>query len=126
YARTGLRYLRPDRLRRLARQGYLQALPTLSKALGGRPVALPPALTVRYLDNTLNAIRALRPDLPAVAILPVTHRAAAYGYVHTGYGPAASAIGAWGARRGVPLVDLAALTRDHVLGGEGNPDGMHW
>jgi hypothetical protein len=126
YLRTGIRYLRPDRLRRLARQGYGKAQPVLAKALGGQPVALPPALTVRYLDNTLNAIRSLRPDLPAVAILPATHRAPAYGYVHTGYRPAAAAIGAWGASRDVPLLDLAALTRDHVFRGDGNPDGMHW
>ena len=26
----------------------------------------------------------------------------------------------------VPLLDLAALTSAHVVGGHGNPDGMHW
>jgi lysophospholipase L1-like esterase len=126
YFRTGLRYLRPDRLRRLARQGYTRAQPVLARAFGGRPVALPAALSVRYLDNTLDAIRALRPDLPAFAMLPATHRAASYGFVHSGYRPAADAIGQWGARRHVPLLDLAALTREHVFRGEGNPDGMHW
>jgi hypothetical protein len=126
YFRNGLRYLRPDRLRRVVRQGYGRAQPVLARALGGRPVALPAALTVRYLDNTLNAIRALRPDLPAFGILPATHRAASYGFVHSGYGPAASAIRQWGERRHVPLLDLAALTRDHVFRGDGNPDGMHW
>ena len=70
YLRTGLRYLRPDRLRRAARSAYLAAQPVLSRALGGRPVALPPALSVRYLRETVHAVRALRPDLPAVAILP--------------------------------------------------------
>jgi hypothetical protein len=126
YLRTGLRYLRPDRLRRLARRGYTLAQPALSRAFGGRPVALPAALSVRYLDDTLGAIRALRPELPAVAMLPGTHRAASYGYVHTGYRPAADAIRAWGRRRAVPLLDLAALTREHVFRGEGNADGMHW
>jgi hypothetical protein len=126
YLRTGLRYLRPDRLRRLARQGYGRAQPVLARALGGRPVALPAALSVRYLDDTLTAIRALRPDLPVFAMLPATHRAASYGFVHTGYRPAATAIARWGAQRDVPLLDLAALTRDHVRRGEGNPDGMHW
>jgi hypothetical protein len=126
YLRTGLRYIRPDRLRRLARQTYMRAQPVLSRALAGRPVALPPALSVHYLDETLGAIRALRPELPAVAILPATHRAESYGFVHTGYRPAATAIRAWGDRRRVPLLDLAALTRDHVFRGDGNPDGMHW
>ena len=87
---------------------------------------MPAALSVRYLDDTLNAIRALRPDLPAFAILPGTHRAASYGFVHTGYRPAADAIRQWGARRDVSLLDLAALTREHVFRGDGNPDGMHW
>lgn len=126
YLRTGIRYLRPDRLRRIARTTYNRAQPVLSKAFGGHPVALPAQLSARYLDDILGAIRALRPELPAFAILPATHRAAAYAYVHTGYQPAVEAIGEWGRRRGVPLLDLAELTRDHVFAGEGNPDGMHW
>ncbi|HEX9336839.1 MAG TPA: diglucosylglycerate octanoyltransferase [Pseudonocardiaceae bacterium] len=126
YLRTGLRYLRPDRLRRTARAAYGRLQPALARLSGGHPVALPPALTVRYLDDCLGALHALRPDLPIYGILPATHRAAAYGYVHTGHGPATSAIAAWGRRRNVPLLDLTALTRAHVLDGHGNPDGMHW
>lgn len=126
YFRTGLRYLRPDPLRRTARELYVRSLPVLSKALRGRPVALPAELSVRYLDDTVGAIRALRPELPAFAILPATHRASSYGFVHTGYTPAAAAIAAWGRRRDIPLLDLAALTKDHVVRGDGNPDGMHW
>jgi hypothetical protein len=126
YLRNGLRYLRPDPLRRWARQSYGRVQPTLSRLLGGRPVALPPALTVRYLDQCLNAVRSLRPDLPVVAILPATHRAASYGFVHTGHRPATDAIRSWGRRRDVPLLDLTALTGAHVLAGHGNPDGMHW
>jgi hypothetical protein len=26
----------------------------------------------------------------------------------------------------VPQLDLLPLTRDHVLSGQGNPDGIHW
>jgi hypothetical protein len=126
YLRGGLRYLRPDRLRRLARRLYLRLQPVLSRMFVGFPVALPAALSVRYLDDTLGAIRALRPELPAFGILPATHHASSYGYVHTGYGLAATAIGEWGERRHVPLLDLAALTKDHVFRGQGNPDGIHW
>jgi hypothetical protein len=36
------------------------------------------------------------------------------------------ALAEWGWRRHVPQLDLAALTRAHVLDGHGNPDGMHW
>ncbi|MCT2586780.1 diglucosylglycerate octanoyltransferase [Actinophytocola gossypii] len=126
YLREGLRYLRPDALRRFVRARYLAAQPWLARVTRGRPVALPPALTVHYLDRILGSIRALRPDLPAVGVLPPVHRAASYGLVHTGRLSAVPAIRAWGARAGVPLLDLADLTGEHVLSGRGNPDGMHW
>ncbi len=126
YLREGLRYLRPDALRRLVRARYVAAQPWLARAMRGRPVALPPALTVRYLDKTLTSIRALRPDLPAIGVLPPVHRAASYGLVHTGRAGAARAIRSWGDRAGVPLLDLAELVGEHVLSGRGNPDGMHW
>jgi diglucosylglycerate octanoyltransferase len=126
FLREGLRYLRPDPLRRFVRTRYLAAQPWLARATQGRPVALPAALTVRYLDRMLGSIRALRPDLPAVGVLPPVHRAASYGLVHTGRTEATRVIRAWGARAGVPLLDLADLVGEHVLSGHGNPDGMHW
>lgn len=126
YLREGLRYLRPDPLRKWVRDRYVAAQPWLAKATRGRPVALPPALTVRYLDRILGSIRALRPDLPAVGVLPPVHTARSYGYVHTGRMSATAAVRDWGDRVGIPLLDLAALVGDHVRGGRGNPDGMHW
>lgn len=126
YLREGLRYLRPDPLRKAVRDSYLAAQPWLVRATRGRPVALPPALTVRYLDRILGSIRMLRPELPAVGVLPPVHQASSYGYVHTGRLSATAAIRAWGARAGVPLLDLAALVGDHVRAGRGNPDGIHW
>jgi diglucosylglycerate octanoyltransferase len=126
YLRQGLRYLRPDPLRRWARRTYLDAQPWLARVTRGRPVALPSALTVRYLNQILVSIRALRPTLPAVAVLPPMHRAHSYGYVHTARPGATEAIRSWGRSAGVPLLDLAALTGEHVLAGRGNPDGMHW
>jgi hypothetical protein len=126
YLREGLRYLRPDGLRRWGRTAYLAAQPYLARALGGRPVALPPRLTVRYLGDCLRAVRTLRPGLPAVGILPAVHRAAAYGFVHTGHRPAVAAVRRWGRAAGVPLLDLPALVGEHVFAGSGNPDGMHW
>jgi lysophospholipase L1-like esterase len=126
YLRQGLRYLRPDPLRRWARRTYLGAQPWLARVTRGRPAALPAALTVRYLNQILVAIRALRPELPAIGVLPPVHRASSYGFVHTARHSAVAAIQAWGRLAGVPLLDLAALTGDHVLSGLGNPDGMHW
>jgi diglucosylglycerate octanoyltransferase len=126
YLREGLRYLRPDPLRRWVRNRYVAAQPWLARVTHGRPVALPPVLTVRYLDQILGSIRTLRPDLPAVGVLPPVHQASSYGYVHTGRQSAETAIRDWGARRDVPLMDLAALVGDHVRAGRGNPDGIHW
>ncbi|TCO50794.1 diglucosylglycerate octanoyltransferase [Actinocrispum wychmicini] len=126
YLRQGLRYLRPEGVRRWARTRYLAAQPWLARAMGGRPVALPPALTVHYLDLILRSVRALRPDIPAVGVLPPVHRASAYASVHTGRIPGTSALSQWGERAGVPMLNLAALVGSHVLDGHGNPDGMHW
>jgi len=126
YLRTGMRYLRPARLRRAVRAGYQHAQPVLARVTRGRPVALPPRLTVLYLDRILRSIRLLRPDLPAVGVLPSVHRASTYANVHTGRPAATEAIRAWGARAGVPLLDLPDLVGAHLLDGRGNPDGMHW
>ncbi|NBH04059.1 diglucosylglycerate octanoyltransferase, partial [Amycolatopsis sp. SID8362] len=82
YLRTGLRYLRPDPVRRVVRKAYLAAQPRLSVAFRGRPTVLPAKLTVQYLDTAVGALRALRPDLPVFGMLPSVHRAAAYGGVH--------------------------------------------
>ncbi|GHF61801.1 lysophospholipase L1-like esterase [Amycolatopsis bartoniae] len=126
YLRTGLRYLRPEGLRRVARKAYLAAQPKLSVALRGRPTVLPTRLTVHYLDTAVGALRILRPALPIVGVLPSVHRADSYGRVHTARAQAEAAVREWGARADVPLLDLPAVVGEHVLGGRGNPDGMHW
>ncbi|KAA2266124.1 SGNH/GDSL hydrolase family protein [Solihabitans fulvus] len=126
YLRQGLRYLRPEGLRRAARRGYVAAQPWLARALGGRPVALPPRLTVHHLDESLRAVRALRPGLPVVGIVPSVHRAPAYAGVHTGHAEAVRAVRTWAAEADVPLLDLPTLVGPHLRAGQGNPDGMHW
>jgi diglucosylglycerate octanoyltransferase len=126
YLRLGLRYLRPDGLRRWARQSYVSAQPHLARLLGGRPVALPPHLTVRYLSDSLRSVRNLEYDMPVVGIVPSVHRASSYGGVHTGHAAAVRAVRSWGARDSVPLLDLPSVIGSHVRSGRGNPDGMHW
>ncbi|WP_019816424.1 diglucosylglycerate octanoyltransferase [Saccharomonospora saliphila] len=126
YLRTGLRYVRPAPVRHAAREAYRLAQPVFATLLRGRPPALPPRLTVRYLDTAVEALRTLRPDLPVVGWAPSVHRAPSYGYVHTMRHRTAGALAAWSRRRGVPLLDLPAVVGPHVLGGHGNPDGMHW
>jgi hypothetical protein len=130
YLREGLRYVRPDGLRRRVRSGYLAAQPVLARAqasvLGGWPVALPARLTIRYLERCRAAVLALRPDLPIVALTPSVHRSARYGYVHSGRARGAAAMRDWAAAAGVPLVDVPSLVGEHIAGGHGNPDGLHW
>ncbi|GAY12096.1 diglucosylglycerate octanoyltransferase [Pseudonocardia sp. N23] len=122
--------LRPERLRHRVRDGYLRAQPWLARAgarlPGGGPVALPPRLTVDYLERCRAAVTALRPDVPVVATLPAPHRAAVYGGVHPGRSAADRATRRWAAATGVRVLDVPALVGDHVRGGHGNPDGMHW
>jgi hypothetical protein len=123
--------LRPDGLRRAVRAGYVRAQPALARTFartlpGGGPVALPPHLTVEYLERCRSAVLAIRPGLPVVAALPPVHRAAVYGSVHPGRPAAERATRAWAQGNGVALLDLQALVGEHVLAGEGNPDGMHW
>jgi diglucosylglycerate octanoyltransferase len=132
---TALRELipavRPDGARRLVRSAYRRLQPTLATAFarllpGGGPVALPPHLTVRHLEQCRAAVLAIRPGIPVVAALPPVHRAAEYAQVHAGRPTAERATRAWAATRGVALMDLKALVAEHVLAGRGNPDGMHW
>jgi diglucosylglycerate octanoyltransferase len=122
--------LRPDGFRRAVRDGYLAAQPWLARLFaglpGGGPVALPPKLTVRYLESCRRAVTTIRPGIPVVALLPSVHRAPAYGYVHAGRPAAERATRAWAESAGVATLDLPALIGAHIRAGEGNPDGMHF
>ncbi len=119
-----IRYVRPPGLRRLVRSTYNWLQPKLSKL--GRPVALPPKVSVDYLEQSREALAQLRPDLPFVAVLPSVHKAEAYGRVHSGRPRAVKALQAWSARSAVPLVDLGEAVRENVFSGDANPDGIHW
>jgi hypothetical protein len=122
--REQIRYLRPAKLRRAARTAYNAVQPKASRL--GWPVALPPRVSAGYLEKSRSALRALRPDLPVIGTLPPVHRSAAYGGFHQGREPQVAAVRDWAAGAHVPLVDLGATVREHVLGGRGNPDGIHW
>ncbi len=119
-----IRYVRPPVLRRGVRATYNWLQPKLSKL--GRPVALPPKVSVDYLEQAREALAQLRPDLPVVAVLPSVHNCAAYGHVHSGREPAVKALRAWSAETSVPLVDLAEAVHEDIFSGDANPDGIHW
>ncbi|GAB2971757.1 hypothetical protein GCM10027184_21520 [Saccharothrix stipae] len=126
YLRQGLRYLRPEGLRRRARAGYLTLQPVLSRALWGFPVALPPRLTVRYLNDSVCAVRSLAPGIRVVGMTPSVHCSSAYAGVHSGRAAAERAVRTWAEGVGVPLLDVPPLVTEHVRSRCGNPDGMHW
>jgi hypothetical protein len=121
--REAIRYVRPPWLRRWVRDGYGWLQPRLSPV--ARP-ALPPRLSVEYLEMTRGAIDFNRPGIPIVASLPSVHIAQTYGYSHRGRRGTVAAITSWAQRHRIPLVDLKQAVEPHVLGGRGNPDGIHW
>ena len=51
---------------------------------------------------------------------------AVYGGVHAGRVAAERATREWAAAQGVRVLDVGTLVASHVLGGHGNPDGIHW
>lgn len=124
--REQIRYLRPNRLRQAVRGGYQWVQPRAARV--GWPVALPPPVTVAYLEKIRAAIAHLRPDLPIVVCLPPTHRSAAYGNVHSGRIPATAAMSRWARAHGLVTADFYPVIRDafDAPATEMNPDGIHW
>ncbi|WP_070378957.1 diglucosylglycerate octanoyltransferase [Rhodococcus sp. WMMA185] len=122
--REQLRYIRPPALRRMVRSGYQWLQPRLSRL--GWPVALPPRVSVEYLESSRSALAYVRPSLPVIGTLPSVHRSEAYGKAHSGRPAAVTAITAWAEAQKVPLVDLAEAVRTNIFSGQGNPDGIHW
>ncbi len=118
-----IRYVRPGPVRRWVRDGYGWLQPRLSPMARS---ALPPKLTVEYLEMTRGAIDFNRPGIPIVACLPSVHIADTYGKAHHGRPGTVAAITEWAARHHVPLVDLKEAVEEHIRGGRGNPDGIHW
>jgi hypothetical protein len=121
--RESIRYVRPPRLRRWVRDSYGWLQPRLSPVARS---ALPPRLSVEYLEMTRGAIDFNRPGIPIVACLPSVHIAPTYGHSHRGRPGTVEAITPWAAKHGIPLVDLKKAVEPHILGGRGNPDGIHW
>jgi hypothetical protein len=122
--REQIRYLRPPALRRRVRAAYQWLQPRLSR--WGGPVALPPRLSVEYLEKCRESLAYLRPELPFIATLPSVHNCVEYGRVHTGREPAVRAVREWAREHSLPVVDIGAAVRDNVFSDAANPDGIHW
>ncbi len=126
YLRTGLDYVRPGTLRRALKQAYHRANPYVVRATGGRIRALPQRVTLHYLTRCVEAIRAVRPGVPVVGIVPPPFDAEYFGHVTRTHAPAVEAHRAWGLRMNLPLADLDLVVAPHLSAGTMNPDGMHW
>ena len=122
--REQIRYVRPPALRRAVRAGYQWLQPRLAPLRW--PVALPPRLSVEYLERSRKALAYLRPDLPFIATLPAVHNCADYGHVHAGRPAAVDALRGWAEPQDIPLVDIGDAVRDNVFSPDANPDGIHW
>ena len=118
-----IRYVRPSWLRRWVRDGYGWVQPRFSPVARA---ALPPHVSVEYLELTRGAIDFNRPGIPIVASLPSVHIAETYGMAHRGRAGTVKAITEWAGQHDVPLVDLKAAVAEHIMSGRGNPDGIHW
>lgn len=123
--------IRPVWLRRAVRAAYWGSLPWVARVAartlpGGGLVALPPRLSVHYLETIRRAVRVIRPEIPLVLMLPGAHFAPAYGQVEAGRQRATDAYRAWAAGAGVLTVDVRPLVLEHLRTGQGNPDGIHY
>jgi hypothetical protein len=126
YLRDGIAYLRPRRVRRLARAAYHRSHPVLVRVLGGRLRVLPQSATDAYLTRCVEGIRFYRPGLPIVGMIPPPYDAAAHGRVNRPHRDAVRAARAWSDQTGVPMVDADAIVAPYLTRRELNPDGMHW
>lgn len=123
--------LRPAWLRRAVRAGYWGLLPWTARLFekvlpAGGPTSMQPRLSVHFLDSCRRAVLAIRPDIPVVLLLPGAHAAPAYGRVDVGREPADTAYRKWAASVGAIALEVRPLVIDHILAGEGNPDGIHY
>lgn len=126
HLREGIGLLRPAFLRWGVRRAYLASQPRVARWTGGRLRSMPQPLTDRYLANCVSALRALRPGLPIIGIVPPPHRAAAFGFELRGHARACRAARSWGVEHEVPLADLASAVGPHLAAGRANPDGLHF
>lgn len=123
--RAALPYLRPTPLRRTLRRRIDRMHPTLTRLTRGWWRHTPPSVIRHAWGKSVDAIRLFAgDDVPLVAVLPAMHRTTYYGGVTRHHAEVHALVARLAVQRQVPVVDLAALTRDRLA--ELNPDGAHW
>ncbi len=120
-----LPYLRPTSLRRWVRRKIDHVHPAATRLTGGRFRFTPDPVIAHCWGKSVDAIRLFAgDDVPLVGVLPAFHRTGYYGGLTTHHDDVHALFDRLAAARRVPMVDLAALTRDRLE--ELNPDGAHW
>jgi hypothetical protein len=120
-----LPYLRPTSLRREVRRRIDHLHPAATRLTRGALRFTPPDVIAHCFNKSVDAVRLFAgADVPLVAVLPPFHRAVYYGGLTTHHDEVHALFARLAAGKGVPAVDLAALTRDRL--DELNVDGAHW
>lgn len=125
WLRESVPYIRPGHLRRKVRSAYRSGAPHVIRGTGGRLPQLPIEATSHYMSRTVSGIRAYRPDVPILRLLPAPYDAAIYPSQR--HHPQAVAAGRrWCEATGIAGIDLDPLVGPNLAAGWNNPDGMHW
>ncbi len=125
WLRESMPYIRPGHMRRRVRSLYRTAAPHMIRGTGGRLSQLSIEATSHYLGRMVDGIRAYRPDVPVVRLLPSPYDAAIYPSQRH-HMQAVTQGRRWCEQRGVAAIDLDPLVGPHLAAGRNNPDGMHW
>ncbi len=101
--REQIRYVRPSRLRQLVRAAYSWVQPRGSRL--GWPLALPPKVTVEYLEKIRGALTQLRPDIRSSCACR-RRTTAPTTATCTPANPTTAAIARWADAHDLPVVDF--------------------
>lgn len=125
WLRESMPYIRPGHVRRRVRSLYRSAAPPVIRRTGGRLPQLPIPATSHYLSRIVEGIRAYRPEVPVLRLLPAPYDAAIYPSQRH-HGEAVATGRQWCERHEVAAIDLDPLVGPNLAAGRNNPDGMHW
>lgn len=125
WLRNSIPYVRPGGLRRRLRAAYRTLTPPIIRATNGAFRQVPQQVTDRYLTRIIEAVRAVRPNVP-IALLSPTPYDTRYYPSRRHYREAVQAAAQLASRLDVPLIDPAPFVLPGLRDGSANPDGMHW
>ena len=117
--------MRPGGLRRRLRAAYRDLTPPIIRATKGAFRQVPQQVTDRYLTRIIEAIRAVRPDVPLALLAPTPYDSPYYP-AQRHHASALAAARELATQGDVPLIDPSPFVLPGLNEGSANPDGMHW